>query len=303
MLLVLSFPGLVLKGVYSYRGLRTVILIVGLAVALAGLFNFPRLAAAATSSKYVVKEGDCLWLIAQRNHISVTALKQANGLKSEFLTPGQALYIPIKGQTVSTSPSSTPGTYYKVKQGDCLWLIAQRNHVSVDQIKKANGLATESLKPGQVLCIPGGKGTNGLNRAVNPAVKTAGTVPSRSGDTARDLMNFAQSFLGTPYRWAGESPSGFDCSGFTRYVFGKFGVSLPHSAAAQFSCGTPVQRSELAPGDLLLFHTLSPGIDHAAIYCGGGRFIHASSRGGCVKTDSLNENYWDTHLVGARRVL
>ncbi|MFZ5981086.1 MAG: C40 family peptidase [Candidatus Zixiibacteriota bacterium] len=116
-------------------------------------------------------------------------------------------------------------------------------------------------------------------------------------------MNFAQSFLGTPYRWAGESPSGFDCSGFTRYVFGKFGVSLPHSAAAQFSCGTPVQRSELAPGDLLLFHTLSPGIDHAAIYCGGGRFIHASSRGGCVKTDSLNENYWDTHLVGARRVL
>lgn len=201
--------------------------------------------------------------------------------------------------------AAAQGRYYKVKEGDCLWIIAQRNRVSVNSIKRVNGLKSDFLKPGQLLLIPvksqAGRGSAGnrLQSTAKPYI-----APSRSTDAVRGLLDYALSFLGTRYRWSGESPdTGFDCSGFTKFIFGRFGCSLPHSAAEQVSCGMPVERGELSPGDLLLFRTLGPRIDHAAIYCGGGKFIHASSRGGCVRVDSLDEEFWDTHFVAARRLL
>ncbi|RPF42685.1 LysM domain-containing protein [Thermodesulfitimonas autotrophica] len=207
--------------------------------------------------------------------------------------------------TVSTFPPpafAAPG-YYTVKQGDSLWVIARRCGTSVAALKQANNLRSEALKPGQVLRIPRPQGTPGQTARARAAARRA-PLPARSGDDIHDLLTYARSLLGIRYRWAGESPAtGFDCSGFTKHVFGRFGVALPHSAAAQYSCGVPVARAELMPGDLLFFHTSGSGIDHAAIYCGDGRFIHASSCGGCVRVDALTEPYWSSHLVGARRLL
>ena len=108
----------------------------------------------------------------------------------------------------------------------------------------------------------------------------------------------AKRYLGTPYRWGGASPAtGFDCSGFVMYVYAKFGVSLPHNAAAQYDYGRPVSRAQLRPGDLVFFD----GLGHDGIYVGGGRFIHSPHTGDVVKISSLSGWYADTY-VGARRL-
>jgi cell wall-associated NlpC family hydrolase len=117
--------------------------------------------------------------------------------------------------------------------------------------------------------------------------------PSRYGG----VVGIAMSYLGTPYVYGGASPSGFDCSGFIMYVFAQVGVSLPHNAAAQYGYGTPVDRSQLQPGDLVFFN----GLGHAGIYVGGGSFIHSPHTGDVVKISSMTGWYASTY-VGARRL-
>jgi len=111
------------------------------------------------------------------------------------------------------------------------------------------------------------------------------------------VVGFAEQFQGVPYVWGGASPSGFDCSGFTMYVWAHFGVSLPHNAAAQYGYGSPVSRGSLAPGDLVFFD----GLGHVGLYIGGNAFIHAPHTGDVVKISSLTGWYADTY-VGARRL-
>jgi len=107
----------------------------------------------------------------------------------------------------------------------------------------------------------------------------------------------AMQFLGTPYVWGGESPSGFDCSGFTMYVWGLVGVSLPHNAAAQYGMGVAVPSNALEPGDLVFFD----GLNHVGMYVGNGAFIHSPHTGDVVKISTLTGWYADNY-VGARRV-
>jgi cell wall-associated NlpC family hydrolase len=111
------------------------------------------------------------------------------------------------------------------------------------------------------------------------------------------VVGIAMQYLGVPYVWGGASPSGFDCSGFIMYVFAQVGVSLPHNAAAQYGHGTPVDRSQLQPGDLVFFN----GLGHAGIYVGGGSFIHSPHTGDVVKISSMSGWYASTY-VGARRL-
>jgi cell wall-associated NlpC family hydrolase len=117
--------------------------------------------------------------------------------------------------------------------------------------------------------------------------------PSRYGGA----VGIAMQYLGTPYVYGGASPSGFDCSGFIMYVFAQIGVSLPHNAAAQYGYGTPVDRSQLQPGDLVFFN----GLGHAGIYVGGGSFVHSPHTGDVVKISSMSGWYSSTY-VGARRL-
>ena len=117
--------------------------------------------------------------------------------------------------------------------------------------------------------------------------------PSRYGG----VVGIAMGYLGVPYVYGGASPSGFDCSGFVMYVFGQIGVSLPHNAAAQYGSGTPVDRSQLQPGDLVFFN----GLGHVGIYVGGGSFIHSPHTGDVVKISSMTGWYASTY-VGARRL-
>jgi cell wall-associated NlpC family hydrolase len=113
------------------------------------------------------------------------------------------------------------------------------------------------------------------------------------------VVGIAMQYLGVPYVWGGASPSGFDCSGLTMYVYAQIGISLPHNAAMQYnSVGVPVSRSELAPGDLVFFD----GLGHMGMYIGGGQFIHAPHTGDVVKISSLSDSWYASTYVGAKRV-
>jgi len=120
---------------------------------------------------------------------------------------------------------------------------------------------------------------------------------SRSDSSA--LVNNARSLVGVPYVFGGTSRSGFDCSGYTQYVFKGSGISLPRTAAEQFNVGSSVNRSQLHLGDLVFFSTYASGASHVGIYIGGGSFVHASNSG--VRTSSLSDSYYAPRYLGARR--
>jgi cell wall-associated NlpC family hydrolase len=113
------------------------------------------------------------------------------------------------------------------------------------------------------------------------------------------VVGIATRYLGVPYAWGGGSPTtGFDCSGLVKYVYAQVGVSLPHYAAAQYDYGVPVSRDQLEPGDLVFFD----GLGHVGIYIGNGEFIQAPHTGDVVKISSLDEPWYATTYVGARRL-
>jgi hypothetical protein len=116
------------------------------------------------------------------------------------------------------------------------------------------------------------------------------------------LTGTALALRGTRYRDGGIDPSGFDCSGFTQYVFGQHGIALPRDVKDQFGVGKPVKPTEIAPGDLIFFSTVAPGASHVAIALGGDEFVHAPSSAGVVRVERLASTYWSQRFVGARRL-
>lgn len=116
------------------------------------------------------------------------------------------------------------------------------------------------------------------------------------------LVGAALALRGAPYRNGGSDPTGFDCSGFTQYVFSQFGVSLPRDVREQFHAGEAIDANRLEPGDLVFFSTVAPGASHVAIAVGGDEFIHAPSSTGVVRVEHLSSGYWSPRFVGARRV-
>ena len=143
-----------------------------------------------------------------------------------------------------------------------------------------------------------------VGTVTNPA-RLPGSIPLAVDQSPRPgppslgarAVRIAAQQLGIPYRYAGMSPDGFDCSGLVAYVYGKLGVDLPHNAAAQYAYGRPVSRSHLRPGDLVFFH----GLGHVGLYIGRDRIIHSPQSGERVEIQSLAER--SGSVEGARRLL
>jgi cell wall-associated NlpC family hydrolase len=126
-----------------------------------------------------------------------------------------------------------------------------------------------------------------------------------SSSKAGQLTSYARSLIGTPYKYGGYSPkTGFDCSGFVDYVFRHTAhISLPHNARRISRRGISVKWSQLREGDLVFYDTNRQAFSHVGIYLGNGRFIHAPSSGGRVRTENMRETYWREHYSGARRIV
>ncbi len=118
------------------------------------------------------------------------------------------------------------------------------------------------------------------------------------GDKAADT---ALTMLGRPYHYRGDSPSGFDCSGLVRYSYLAAGMNLPHGTGALRQHTLPVSDRDMRKGDLLFFNERGKKYSHVGIYLGDNLFVHATSTGGTVRKDSLDDPYWKKHFLGARR--
>jgi peptidoglycan DL-endopeptidase LytE len=225
---------------------------------------------------------------------------------------------------------------YRVKNGDTLLSIADAFAVRASVIQVSNNLLDPGmLNVGQELSIPGGNPQAAPAPAPRPQPATpvpapkpaptpkpapapvqlvtapepiseseAEAEPAPSPGSGGDrIAAIAQKYLGNRYVWGGHSPSGFDCSGFTWYVYKEAGISIPlHDLAGQLNSGKRISRDQLLPGDLVLFqNTYKPGLSHSGIYLGGGRFINAETEAVGVQVRSLSDPYWSPRFVGGSR--
>lgn len=122
--------------------------------------------------------------------------------------------------------------------------------------------------------------------------------PEAVGERA---ARYALQMKGKPYRYGGNSPRGFDCSGLVYYSYARAGAQVPRSTEGLLGASRTISRRGLRPGDLLFFNQEGKRASHVAIYLGGNRFVHAPSTGKRVSVANMNDRYWQRHLESARR--
>ncbi|MEA2294679.1 MAG: peptidoglycan DL-endopeptidase CwlO [Solirubrobacteraceae bacterium] len=162
-----------------------------------------------------------------------------------------------------------------------------RSSAALKSYEAAHGLTADGKPDAQVLQALG----------VNPDAAAPAAPASGAGSS---VVAIAQSLIGTPYASGGTTPAGFDCSGFTQYVFKKAGISIPRTSYAQYGMGTAVSKSQIQAGDLVFFDTSGGGASHVGIATGPNTAISATTHG--VMQHSLSDSYWGPHYVGARRI-
>ncbi len=233
--------------------------------------------AEAAGETYVVRPGDTLYHVATTHGISVAELRQANGLgPSDTLHVDQILVIHGGGHPAAdTPPPIVPP--------------ASAPPASAGPLPNAGG------PYGGALTLP--------DRATPGAPAPATQTPLRMTLLARRAVADALGYLGTPYVWGGSSRAGVDCSGLVYLVYAPYVPNLPRLSYDQWGAGVAVDSSNLEPGDLVFFDTDGTGASHVGIYIGGGQFVHPSSSAHRVVVDNLDEPYYLSHYLGARRIL
>ena len=156
--------------------------------------------------------------------------------------------------------------------------------------------------------VPPPPAKKGVAATVREQLRNAPINNNASDSQVKDLLNFAFQFKGVPYRYGQASPRGFDCSGFTSYVFKRFGFSLDRTSGGQVNDGRRIARNELKPGDLVFFNGRARGkrVGHVGIVTEVNqdhfKFIHASCHRGITESNST-ETYYQSRYVGACRVI
>lgn len=277
---------------------------------------------------YKVAQGDNDWIIARKLGVTVATLHKLNaGVKWDRLQIGQSIVAPGAPKvTVATAANINTKRVSILKDGVNVRSKATTNSRLVGQVDKGQvasvvdresgwyklrfsggtegwvrGDMLQPVKASQIVAKSGSSSSGRVAR--NTRSKSSGGIVVGGPVATTALLRTAFSYQGVRYRWGGTSSrGGFDCSGFVGFVYRQHGVSLPRTSIQMSQVGTPVSQSELKEGDLLFFKTQrGTRINHVGLYIGGGKFIHASSSGGKVQTDSLT-GYYSRRLAGARRV-
>lgn len=260
--------------------------------------------APANGNTYTVKAGDTLSGIASKHGISLQNLMNWNNLDTTLIFPGNVFVVSNNGSSSSSSNSSSnssssskqktgSSSVYTVKSGDTLSRIASQHGTTVSNLKKWNNLRSDLILIGQKLNIG-----SASNTAPKPPAKE--TPKADVSYNVNNLISEAKSHLGVPYRWAGTTPSGFDCSGYIYYVYKAAGMDISRtSTAGYFDRSYYVNTPQV--GDLVFFAgTYKAGISHMGIYLGNGQFIHAGSSTG-VTIANVNDSYWKKHFDSYKR--
>ncbi|HEX9744772.1 MAG TPA: LysM peptidoglycan-binding domain-containing protein [bacterium] len=205
-----------------------------------------------------------------------------------------------------------PWHRYTVRRGDTISQVASAFGITQSELLTRNGIDIRTpLRIGRDLKIPMPRpitppATNSGNTSNNSNVTwgASGTIGNNSGSASgQAVVEEAMKYLGLPYSWGGTNLNGgVDCSGFTYAIMNLFGVQLERRSRDQILNGTEVGYDELAPGDLVFFHTTRSGISHVGMYIGGGEFIHSSSHRGGVVISPLDSGYYMERFVTARRI-
>ncbi len=197
----------------------------------------------------------------------------------------ESRYVTASVLNIRSAPSTESEVIGQVVAGDELWLL---EIVDETWVKVALGEDRQGY----------------VARAYLAVSRDAVRLGSRSGRRPVGepaVVEYAKQFIGVPYVYGGSSPSGFDCSGFVKYVYSHFGVELTRTSYSQVHEGTYVPRSELMPGDLVFFGSAS-NVHHVGIYVSDGNFIHAPTPGKTVRIETLNSGYYNDRYYTARRV-
>lgn len=229
----------------------------------------------------------------QSSHKSVTPVVHRN--KSNLLKSGDT------GEEVRGLQSNLASDGYNIatdgvfgpKTGHAVRNFQSENELAVDGIAGPKTMAALGSSPAAEI-------KNQSNEAKQTKVQELTYHPDSSSNTS-NVVSVAESLVGSPYKWGGTTPAGFDCSGFLDYVYGKVGKDLPRTSNDIYHAGTAV--SNPSPGDLVFFDNTYGGYgngyaSHAGIYVGNGKMVHAGSNG--VVESDLSISYWQDHFLGLR---
>ena len=161
---------------------------------------------------------------------------------------------------------------------------------------------TVTMSDGQTISVPQARARSKAAKVAEEPEYHRRGLSSRRGIQAQEVLRSALKCLGIPYVWGGESPTGYDCSGFVQHVYASCGISLPRTADLQFNIGRVVSGGKEQPGDLIFFETYCPGPSHIGIFLGRHQFVHASSAAGHITISDLREAHFQRCYLGAKRV-
>ena len=225
----------------------------------------------------------------QENYINKTAYITSDGInfRKEPNTDCEVLKTFLLNAKVTILQEE--GKWYKVKHNDQIGYVL-KTYVSEKKVTVTSRSASSRQQP---------EVQENTQDSTSKEYVT-GQISSKQNE----VVAFAKKYLGCKYVYGGASPSGFDCSGLTMYIYKQFGISLPHSATAQSKKGSKVEKENLQLGDLVFFtnYRTNKGIGHCGIYIGDNKFIHASTEKTGVITSSLNSGSYQRRYVTAVRM-
>ncbi|ENF5743745.1 invasion associated endopeptidase [Listeria monocytogenes] len=263
------------------------------------------------ATTHTVKSGDTIWALSVKYGVSVQDIMSWNNLSSSSIYVGQKLAIK---QTANTAtPKAEVKTEAPAAEKQAAPAVKENTNTATTEKKEtatqqqtAPKAPTEAAKPAPAPAPSTNTNANKTNtnntNTSTPSKNTnanQGSSNNNSNSSASAIIAEAQKHLGKAYSWGGNGPTTFDCSGYTKYVFAKAGISLPRTSGAQYASTTRISESQAKPGDLVFFDYGS-GISHVGIYVGNGQMINAQDNG--VKYDNIHGSGWGKYLVGFGRV-